>query len=138
MASHALSTTPLMHSPQTHNLHAGAQQQLETLGRDQPRLEQSDRLSTFLPVESAPNVPPNMRMHTRWAYLEEYVGYWKLDHICKVVGAVLLAAGITTLSAFTPGALLMIAVSARLIDLGWWYNFIWSKYGYYRTLVLID
>jgi hypothetical protein len=129
---------PVKHSPTSRNAHAGAQAQLEVLGRDQPGLEQSDRMSTYLPMDTAPNVPPNMRMHTRWAYLEEYLGYWKFDHVCKVVGAFLLAAGITTLNVFAPGALLMIAVSARIIDLGWWYNFIWSKFGNNRSLVFVD
>jgi len=129
---------PVKHSPESHNIHAGAQQQLDVLGRDQPSVEQSNRMSTYLPMDVAPNVPPNMRMHTRWAYLEEYIGYWKYDHVCKIVGAALLAAGITTLNVFAPGALLMIAVSARIIDLGWWANFIWAKFGNNRSLVLVD
>lgn len=137
MSSQALDV-PITVTPGMLNAHAGSQQQLETLLRDQPLLEAGDRMSTMLPVENNPNLPPNIRQHTRWEYLEEYIGYWKLDHACRVFGAVLLAVGIATLNVFTPGALLMIAVSARLIDLSWWYNFIWSKYGYSRTLTLVD
>lgn len=120
------------------NAHSGSQQQIEALTADQPQLEAGNRMSTMLPVEVNPNVPPNIRQHTRWEYLEEYIGYWKLDHVCRVVGAFLLAVGIATLNVFAPGALLTIAVAARLIDLGWWYNFIWSKYGHYRTVTLVD
>lgn len=136
--AHEHPAVPIGMTPEMQNSNAGSQQQLETITRDQPQLESGSRMTTMLPMEVNPNVPPNIRQHTRWEYLEEYVGYWKFDHICRVVGAFLLAVGIATLNVFAPGALLMIAVSARLIDLGWWYNFIWSKYGTYRTITLVD
>ncbi len=138
MSSQGHAEVPVNVTPGMLNAHAGSQQQLETLLRDQPGLEGSDRMSTMLPVENDPNLPPNIRQLTRWEYLEEYIGYWKFDHVCRVLGAFLLAFGIASLNVFAPGALLMIAVSARLIDLGWWYNFIWSKFGTYRTITLVD
>ena len=129
---------PIKVTPGMHNASVAAQQQLETITRDQPKLETGDRMTTMLPMEVKPDLPPNIRQLTRWDYLEEYIGYWKLDHVCRVLGAFLLAFGIASLNVFAPGALLMIAVSARLIDLGWWNNFIWSKYGHYRTITLVD
>lgn len=137
MSAHG-SATPLKITPGMLNSNSGSQQQLETLLRDQPNLEQGERMSTMLPMEINGDLPPNIRQPTRWDYLEEYIGYWKMDHVCRVLGAFLLAFGIASLNVFAPGALLMIAVSARLIDLGWWNNFIWSKFGTYRTITLVD
>ena len=118
--------------------HAGAQQQLAMLTEDEKAKATPDRMSTFLQVETKPDLPPNMRMSTRWNYLEEYFGYW-LYHKYTVVGAVaLLVAGIATLGIFWPGALLMIGVAGRLADLAWWNNFIINTFGKSRTLVLVD
>ncbi len=118
--------------------HAGAQQSASKLFRDTGRQQSEEYLSTMLPLDSRPDLPPNMRNHTRWAYVEEYMGYWKYEQICRLMGIALLVLGFVTLNVFLPGALLMLAVSARLLDLSWWYGFIAHKFGNFRSLVLID
>lgn len=117
-----------------HDFNAGAQQ-MRRMAAGQFAEEQHN---TMLPAESKPDLPPNMRNWTRWEYLEEFVGYWKYEHVTRILAVALLALGILTLEVFTPGALLMIAVSARFFDLAWWYNLIVHKFGNHRSLVLVD
>jgi hypothetical protein len=119
------------------NQNAGAQQQLVALG-EAGNLGDAKRMSTFLPVESKPNIPPNMRMHYRWDYLLEYIGYWKAKILDQVAAAVLIVLGVLCLPVFAPGALLMIAVGARFNDLAWMNDFIINKFGKSRTIVLVD
>ncbi|MBI5229569.1 hypothetical protein HY991_05640 [Candidatus Micrarchaeota archaeon] len=123
--------------PQVRNVHSGAQQQISVLARDQPKKEE-ERMSTFLPVEVKPEVPPNMRMWTRLKYLEEYFGFWKYGKICKPLSVVLGALGVVALGVFPLGGLIMLAVSGRLYSLAWWYDFIIYTFGKSRTLVIID
>ena len=119
------------------DVNAGAQQQISTLSRDQPWLE-SKRMSTFLPMDPRPDLPPNMRNWTRFHYVEEYIGYWKYEQVTRVLGISLLALGVLALPVFTPGALVTLAVAGRYLDLCWWYNFIVHKFGINRTLALVD
>ncbi len=116
---------------------ANAQQQALRLSQDQPYRE-LESMSTYLPVEQKPHLPPNMRQWTRWEYFSEFLGYWKYGLITKIMGWTLLVVGIVMLSAFAPGGLLAIMAAARLIDLSWWHNFIFFQFGHNRTLVLVD
>jgi hypothetical protein len=126
-------------TPYALNQQAGAQQGISTLAKDQPGVEMdAERMSTFLPVESRPDLPPNMRMWTRWQYLDEYIHYWRWGLITKALAIVLLIVGVLMIPFFVPGALLTLAVSARLGSLSWMYNFIVWTFGKYRTLVLVD
>lgn len=121
---------------QVKNVHAGAQQQVAMLGRTEG--VDAKRMSTFLPVESKPGIPPTMRMHSRWDYLTEYFNFWKAGILTKIAGVALLVLGVICLPVFAPGGLLMIAVGARFNDLAWWNNFIINRFGKSRTLVLVD
>lgn len=123
--------------PPVRNVHAGAHQQISSLAMDQPRKEE-EKMSTFVPVEARPEVPPNMRQWIRLKYLEEYFGYWKYGKLCKYLGVVLVVLGILTLSVFPIGGLVMFAVAGRMVSLAWWYNFIVYTFGKSRTLVLVD
>src|SRR3990167_9114618 len=116
------------HTQASQDLNAGAQQQLAQLVRMQGNAE-AQAQSTMLPVESRPDLPPNIRNWTRWEYLEEYIGFWKYEHVTRMLGIIFLALGFLCLPYFTPGALLMIAVAGRYLDLAWWYNFIVHKFG---------
>lgn len=129
--------TQLKITPYALNQQAGAHQQISTLVKDQPEKE-ALRQSTFLPVESDPNLPPNMRMWKRLEYLEEYIHYWRWGIITRIIAVPLLIAGVLTLPVFAPGALVMFAVAARLLDLSWWYHFIVYSFGKSRTIVLVD
>ncbi len=120
------------------DVNAGSQSQATRLFSDKAKQEGSEYLSTMLPLDPRPDLPPNMRNWTRWNYVEEYAGYWKYEQVTRLMGIALLALGFITLNVFTPGALLMIAASGRLLDLSWWYNFIVHKFGNNRSLVLID
>ena len=118
--------------------HAGAQSQSERIFADKPQDESEEYMSTMLPIEAKPNLPPTMKNWTRWQYLEEFVGYWKYEHIARVIGITLLIIGFLMLNVFLPGALVTIAVAARQIDLAWWYGEIARRFGQHRSLVLVD
>ena len=117
---------------------AGASSQAERLFADRPADEGSEYMSSMLPMESKPGLPPTMKNWTRWQYLEEFVGYWKYEHMARVIGITLLVIGFLMLNVFLPGALLTIAVAARQIDLAWWYGEITRRFGQHRSLVLVD
>ena len=138
MADYSHPVTNFSKMPAQLDANAGAQHGAARLFKDQAHNEGEDYLTTMLPMESRPDLPPNMRNWTRWGYIEEYAGYWKYEHITRVLGIALLALGFLTINVFTPGALLMLAASGRLLDLSWWYNFIVHKFGNNRSLVLVD
>jgi hypothetical protein len=117
---------------------AGAQSQTERLFADRAGDESSEYMSTMLPMDSKPDLPPTMKNWTRWQYLEEFVGYWKYEHMARVIGISLLVIGFLMLNVFLPGALVTIAVAARQIDLAWWYGEIARRFGQHRSLVLVD
>lgn len=131
---HAHAETPAIAGPLDFN--AGAQQQALRLAQD--GTPGQDNMSTFMPVEQKPNLPPNMRQWTRWEYLSEFLGYWKYGLVTKLLGWALLVIGVLMLGTFAPGGLLAIMAAARLIDLAWWNNFIVYQFGHNRTLVLVD
>ena len=95
-------------------------------------------LMSYVPVEVEPGTPPSMKMHKRWDYLEEYINFWKDGVKFRIKSIAFLAGGLLTLNTFPPGALLMIALSARYHDISWLDDFITKKFGKQRTLVLID
>ncbi len=134
-------TPPHLTFPQAQqqlDTHAGGQSQAERLFADRPGEQGSEYLSTMLPMEAKPDLPPTMKNWTRWQYLEEFVGYWKYEHMARIIGITLLVIGFLMLNVFLPGALVTIAVAARQIDLAWWYGEIARRFGYHRSLVLVD
>jgi len=95
-------------------------------------------MTSFVAIDYPAHVPPTMKMHKRWDYLAEYIDFYKMRYTNAFKAVLFFAGGILTLNAFTPGALLMIALSARHFDLAWWSDFIVTKFGKHRSLVLID
>ncbi len=93
---------------------------------------------SFMPMEVPRTLPPNLRQWTRWEYASEYVEWWRQGVTSKVQSVLFFGLGLLTLEAFPPGALLMFALSARHHDLAWMYDFIAKKFGYSRTLVMVD
>ena len=93
---------------------------------------------TFLPLYIKPGTPPFLKQHKRHEYLEEYVGFEKDRYRNTLKAVFCFVFGVLTLQAFTPGALLMIAMAARYQDLAWWATFIAKTYGRYRSLILVD
>ena len=93
---------------------------------------------SYMPVEVAPGTPPNMRMHKRWDYLEEYFDWWKRGVTSKLKVIAFITFGVLTLETFPPGALLMFALAGRHQDMAWLDDFIVKKFGKSRTVVLVD
>ena len=100
--------------------------------------EQNKHKVSMMPIEVTPGTPPNMRMHKRWDYMEEYIDFWKRGVTSKLKAIGFVTFGILTLETFPPGALLMFALAARHQDLAWLYDFIVKKFGRQRTIVLVD
>ena len=95
-------------------------------------------MTSFVAIDYPSHVPPTMKMKKRWDYLEEYIDFYKMRYTNAFKAIIFFAGGILTLNAFAPGALLMLALSARHFDLAWWGNFISMEFGKYRSIVLID
>ena len=93
---------------------------------------------TLLPLHIKPGTPPFVKQHKRYDYLDEYVGYQKDRYKNTLKAVFCLGAGVLTLNAFAPGALLMFALAARYQDMAWWDGFITKTYGKYRSLVMVD
>lgn len=93
---------------------------------------------SFLPVQIRPNAPPFIKQHTRFDYINEYVGFEK-DRYKNVGKAVFcFAFGVLTLQAFPPGGLVMIAMAARYQDIAWMDGFITKNFGRYRSIIKVD
>jgi hypothetical protein len=95
-------------------------------------------MKTMAYMEMDPNVRANMRASTRWDYLSEYIGYWIDNKRFNVLALLFVGGGIVLLNTFAPVGLLMIAVGAKYRNTAWMDNFIYSKFGRYRSLVLVD
>ncbi len=113
-------------------------QQVRRGMEEQQRAVDGTGMTSFVAVDYPAHVPPTMKMHKRWDYLAEYIDFYKMRYANTFKAALFFAGGILTLNAFAPGALLMIALAARHADLAWWCNFIVTKFGKHRSLVLID
>lgn len=95
-------------------------------------------MKTMAYLEVDPNVRANMRAATRWDYISEYIGYWIDNKRFWVLAVLFIVAGVLLLNVFAPVALLMIMIGAKYRNTAWMDNFIYSKFGNYRSLVLID
>ncbi|MFH1106713.1 MAG: hypothetical protein V1787_02355 [Candidatus Micrarchaeota archaeon] len=95
-------------------------------------------MKTMAYVGVDPKVRANMRASNRWDYLSEYAGYWIDNKRFTIFSVALLVAGFLLLNVFAPVALLMIILGAKYRNVAWMDNFIYSKFGRYRTLVLVD
>lgn len=93
---------------------------------------------SYLPMEVERTLPPNLRQFTRWEYLAEYVEWWRQGITSKIQTILFFALGLLTLETFPPGALLMFILAGRHKELAWMYDFIAKKFGYSRTLTLVD
>ncbi len=95
-------------------------------------------MKTFQYVEVDPKVRANMRAQTRWDYVNEYIGYWSDNKRFWIFAILLVAGGILMLSVFAPVGLLMIMLGAKFRNVAWMDKFVYSKFGNYRSLVLVD
>ncbi len=95
-------------------------------------------MKTLSYLEVDPKVRANMRASTRWDYVSEYIGYWIDNKRFWVLAVLFVGAGILLLDVFAPVGLLMIAVGAKYRNIAWMDNFIYAKFGRYRSLVLVD
>ena len=95
-------------------------------------------MKTLAYLQVDPKVRANMRASTRWDYLSEYIGYWIDNKRFWVLAVLFVGAGILLLNVFAPVGLLMIAVGAKYRNIAWMDNFIYAKFGRYRSLVLVD
>ena len=93
---------------------------------------------TFTYAEADPNDPPFMRAFPRFQYLEEYLGYWMDNKRFTVLAFLSLTGGVFVLPSFLPLGLLLIIIGAKFRNQAWWDDFIYSKFGKFRTLVLVD
>lgn len=93
---------------------------------------------SYMPMEVERTLPPNLRQFTRWEYLAEYVEWWRQGITSKIQTILFFALGLLTLETFPPGALLMFMLAGRHKELAWMYDFIAKKFGYSRTLTLVD
>ncbi|MFH0836428.1 MAG: hypothetical protein V1834_04680 [Candidatus Micrarchaeota archaeon] len=93
---------------------------------------------TFLPLHIIPGTPPFMKQWKRKFYLDEYLGYEKDSYSNTLKAMMYIVLGLVTLPYFAPGALLMVALSARHAHIAWMDRFINRKFGANRTLVLVD
>jgi hypothetical protein len=94
--------------------------------------------NTFAYVEANPEDPPFMRASPRFQYLEEYLGYWMDNKRYTVLAIFFLVAGLVTLSVFLPLGLLFIMIGAKYRNQAWWDDFIYGKFGRFRSLVMVD
>jgi hypothetical protein len=95
-------------------------------------------MKSFAYVEIDPKVRANMRASTRWDYVNEYIGYWTDNKRFWIFAILLVGGGILMLSVFPPVALLMIMLGAKYRNVAWMDKFVYSKFGHYRSLVLVD
>ncbi|PIT85138.1 hypothetical protein COU36_04980 [Candidatus Micrarchaeota archaeon CG10_big_fil_rev_8_21_14_0_10_59_7] len=93
---------------------------------------------SFLPLAIKPGAPPFLKQQNRREYIDEYVGYYKDGAKFSIKAIALFGLGLATLEIFPPGALFMIALSARYQDIAWMDRFIYKTFGKYRSLTLID
>jgi len=112
------------------------QAHLKTAGENQ--VKYPGEMKTFMYVEADPKVRANMRASTRWDYFIEYLGYW-IDNKKQIILSVIFAAiGVLLLHVFAPAGLLMIALAGKYRNQSWWNQFVYGKFGKFRTLVLIE
>ncbi|MBU1198032.1 hypothetical protein KJ765_06010 [Candidatus Micrarchaeota archaeon] len=109
---------------------------LKSVQGGSPNQQVPMKTMTYLQVD--PEVRANMRGSTRWDYVSEYIGYWIDNKRFWVLAVLFVVAGVLLLDVFAPVALLMIAVGAKYRNIAWMDNFIYSKFGEYRSLVLVD
>ena len=89
-------------------------------------------------AEVDPKQSPNLRQSTRWDYLTEYIGYWVDNKKFLAYFGIFLVVGIWALNIFAPVGLLMIMIAAKFKSMAWMDNFIVTKFGANRSLVLFD
>ena len=95
-------------------------------------------MQTLAYVEADPKIRANMRASTRWDYFLEYLGYWIDNKRMTILAVIFAAIGIIALHVFVPLGLLMIAMAAKYRNQAWWLQFVYGKFGKYRSLVLVD
>jgi hypothetical protein len=95
-------------------------------------------MKTFQYIEVDPKVRANMRAQTRWDYVNEYIAYWMDNKRFWIFAILLVSSGILMLSVFAPVGLLMIMLGAKYRNVAWMDKFVYSKFGHYRSLVLVD
>ena len=93
---------------------------------------------TYLPVQITPGVPPFLKQWKRKFYLDEYLGYEKDSYSNTLKAILYIVLGLVTLPYFAPGALLMVALSARHAHIAWMDRFINRQFGANRTLTMVD
>lgn len=95
-------------------------------------------MKTTAYLEVDPEVRANMRASPRWDYLSEYIGYFIDNKRFWTLAILFVIAGVLLLEVFAPVGLLMIAAGAKYRNMAWMDNFIYSKFGKNRSLVLVD
>lgn len=101
------------------------QDQLEFNGEEKQEGPQSppNQMTTFVPMQVKPNVPPMFKTDKRWTYLTEYINDFYIGSKKSLFKAIIyLALGLFILNKFAPGALLMIALAGRYYNISWWQN----------------
>jgi hypothetical protein len=109
---------------------------IKKIGSPAPGIETGALSVAYAEVDAKQS--PNMRQSTRWDYLTEYIAYWIDNKRYLAYFFVCLGVGIWALGVFAPVGLLLIMLSAKFKSMAWMDNFIVTKFGAHRSLVLID